>query len=123
MDKLLAKDVSKGKITAEQASAARECVTVIDHEKGITGMRDVDMVVEVRGDTYHLFERPYHLSNWNLRLLARFQSSLYVKDPKPSLEALLHEGYVVQSDDCTQCNDICDCELRRIYCTQIFNKY
>ncbi|KAI0919285.1 hypothetical protein AcW1_003836 [Taiwanofungus camphoratus] len=54
MDKLLAKDVSKGKITAEQASAARECVTVIDHEKGITGMRDVDMVVEAVSENLSL---------------------------------------------------------------------
>ncbi|GBE87472.1 putative 3-hydroxybutyryl-CoA dehydrogenase [Sparassis latifolia] len=46
MDKLLTKDVSKGKITSEQASVARERVSVISQEEGIKGMRDVDMVIE-----------------------------------------------------------------------------
>lgn len=53
MDKLLAKDVAKGRITAEQASEARERVTVVDQEKAIKGMRDVDMVVEVRPSSIH----------------------------------------------------------------------
>ncbi|KAJ7647828.1 3-hydroxyacyl-CoA dehydrogenase [Roridomyces roridus] len=42
MDKLLAKDVSKGRITTEAAKDARERVTVVDAK----GLRDVDMVVE-----------------------------------------------------------------------------
>ncbi|KAJ8501810.1 hypothetical protein ONZ51_g424 [Trametes cubensis] len=43
MDKLLAKDVSKGKITQEAAKEARDRVTVVDSTKSF---RDADMVVE-----------------------------------------------------------------------------
>lgn len=49
MDKLLAKDVSKGKIQDIEAKEARDRITVIDGSKGISGLRDVDMVIEVRG--------------------------------------------------------------------------
>ncbi|KAG6866428.1 hypothetical protein C0991_004713 [Blastosporella zonata] len=42
MDKLLAKDVSKGRITSEQSKEARDRVTVVD---GMKGLRDVDMAV------------------------------------------------------------------------------
>ena len=45
IDKLLAKDVGKGRLTDLQAKEARERISVID---GIEGFRDVDMVVEVR---------------------------------------------------------------------------
>ncbi|KAJ7496671.1 hypothetical protein FB451DRAFT_1335140 [Mycena latifolia] len=45
MDKLLAKDVSKARITADEAKDARGRVRVVD---SLEGMRDVDMVVEVR---------------------------------------------------------------------------
>lgn len=47
MDKLLAKDVSKGKLAAEQAKEARERVEIVD---GIEEMakKGIDMVVEVR---------------------------------------------------------------------------
>jgi len=54
MDKLLARDVSKGKITSEQASAARERVTVIDQEQGIKALRDVDMVIEAVSENLSL---------------------------------------------------------------------
>jgi hypothetical protein len=47
MDKLLAKDVAKGKIASEAAKEARERVTVLSEEKSIQGLRDCDMVVEV----------------------------------------------------------------------------
>ncbi|KAI0785837.1 3-hydroxyacyl-CoA dehydrogenase [Abortiporus biennis] len=46
MDKLLEKDVSKGKIKAEEAKEARDRVTVVAPEKGLEGFRDADMVVE-----------------------------------------------------------------------------
>ncbi|EIM80730.1 uncharacterized protein STEHIDRAFT_142638 [Stereum hirsutum FP-91666 SS1] len=46
MDKLLAKDVSKGKIQDIDAKEARDRITVIDGSKGISGLRDVDMVIE-----------------------------------------------------------------------------
>lgn len=49
MDKLLAKDVAKGRIQDIEAKEARDRITVIDGSKGISGLRDVDMVIEVRG--------------------------------------------------------------------------
>lgn len=49
MDKLLDKDVKKGKIeSAEAAKEARDRVVVLGEEEGIRGLRDVDMCVEVR---------------------------------------------------------------------------
>ena len=48
MDKLLAKDVAKGRLVDYEAKEARERVTVVPHDKGMKGLRDVDMVVEVR---------------------------------------------------------------------------
>ncbi|KAH9833513.1 3-hydroxyacyl-CoA dehydrogenase, partial [Rhodofomes roseus] len=54
MDKLLAKDVNKGKLTAEQAKEARERVTVVDQNRGITAMRDVDMVIEAASENLQL---------------------------------------------------------------------
>ena len=47
MDKLLAKDVAKGRITEQDAKEAKDRITVIGDDKGIRGLRDVDMVVEV----------------------------------------------------------------------------
>jgi 3-hydroxybutyryl-CoA dehydrogenase len=48
MDKLLAKDVDKGKIQASEAKEARERITVVDADKdGLHGFRDTDMVIEV----------------------------------------------------------------------------
>lgn len=44
VDKLLAKDVGKGRLTDTQAKEARERITVVD---SLEGLRDVDMVVEV----------------------------------------------------------------------------
>jgi len=48
VDKLLAKDVGKGRITSEAAKEARDRLTVVNGEVGMKGLRDVDMVVEVR---------------------------------------------------------------------------
>ncbi|KAG8729355.1 hypothetical protein FRC10_003971 [Ceratobasidium sp. 414] len=45
MDKLLAKDVSKGKLGSESAKEARDRVAVVG-EKGIKRSRDLDLVVE-----------------------------------------------------------------------------
>lgn len=44
MDKLLGKDVAKGKITELEAKEARERVSIVDQ---LHGLRDVDMVIEV----------------------------------------------------------------------------
>jgi 3-hydroxybutyryl-CoA dehydrogenase len=48
MDKLLAKDVLKGKISEADAKAARERVTVVPEGTGLRALKDVDMVIEVR---------------------------------------------------------------------------
>lgn len=45
IDKLLTKDVSKGKLTDVEAKEARERIRVVD---SMEGLRDADMVVEVR---------------------------------------------------------------------------
>ena len=47
MDKLLAKDVAKGRISSEEAREARDKISVVGREAGIKGMREVDMVIEV----------------------------------------------------------------------------
>ncbi|KAA1470528.1 hypothetical protein DENSPDRAFT_928919 [Dentipellis sp. KUC8613] len=54
MDKLLAKDVAKGKIQETEAKEARDRVTVIEGAKGLTGLRDVDMVVEAVSENLSL---------------------------------------------------------------------
>ncbi|CAK5281708.1 unnamed protein product [Mycena citricolor] len=56
MDKLLAKDVSKGRITSEAAKEARDRVSVIGAETGLKGLRDVDMVVEAVSESLPLKE-------------------------------------------------------------------
>jgi 3-hydroxybutyryl-CoA dehydrogenase len=48
MDKLLAKDVSKGKIQQSEANEAKDRIAVVGPDVGLKGLRDVDMVVEVR---------------------------------------------------------------------------
>jgi len=48
MDKLFAKDVLKGRISAADAKEARERVTVVPEGTGLKGFKDVDMVIEVR---------------------------------------------------------------------------
>lgn len=48
VDKLLAKDVAKGRITSDDAKDARGRITVVGSDAGIKGLRDVDMVIEVR---------------------------------------------------------------------------
>jgi 3-hydroxybutyryl-CoA dehydrogenase len=50
VDKLLEKDVGKGRLTSEQAKEGRDRITVVDDLKGL---RDVDMVVEVRYSPTH----------------------------------------------------------------------
>jgi hypothetical protein len=51
MDKLLAKDIAKGKIQEGDARQVRERVSVVDQAVGVRALRDVDMVIEVRGQT------------------------------------------------------------------------
>ncbi len=56
MDRLLAKDVSKGKIQEADARHARERVYVVDQAVGLRALRDVDMVIEVRRQTDFLLQ-------------------------------------------------------------------
>nr|GAT51518.1 predicted protein [Mycena chlorophos] len=51
MDKLLEKDVSKGRISSEDAKGARERVSVV---KELEGLRDVDMAVEAVSESLPL---------------------------------------------------------------------
>src|ERR1700720_1328147 len=44
MDRLLSKDVTKGKLGADEAKEARERITIVD---GTKAFRDVDLCVEV----------------------------------------------------------------------------
>lgn len=48
VDKLLAKDVAKGRITSEASKEARDRLSIVNGEAGLKGLRDVDMVIEVR---------------------------------------------------------------------------
>ena len=56
MDKLLAKDVSKGKLESSAAKEARDRVIVVG-EEGIKGFRDLDLVVEVCAPTLLIYFR------------------------------------------------------------------
>ncbi|KAJ7032703.1 3-hydroxyacyl-CoA dehydrogenase [Mycena alexandri] len=53
MDKLLAKDVGKGRISESEAKDARGRVVVVG-EEGVKGLRDVDMVVEAVSESLPL---------------------------------------------------------------------
>ncbi|PAV24231.1 3-hydroxybutyryl- dehydrogenase [Pyrrhoderma noxium] len=57
MDKLLAKDVAKGKIVEMEAQAARSRITIVPQDKGIPGLRDVDMVVEAVSENLSLKQK------------------------------------------------------------------
>ena len=52
VDKLLAKDVSKGRIQPGDAQDTRGRIQVVSPEEGLKGLRDVDMVVEVRVSSF-----------------------------------------------------------------------
>ncbi|KAF6761144.1 3-hydroxybutyryl-CoA dehydrogenase [Ephemerocybe angulata] len=54
MDKLLDKDVNKGRLTTEQAKEAKERVEVVGAEAALKGLRDVDMVVEAVSENLQL---------------------------------------------------------------------
>jgi hypothetical protein len=58
MDKLLKKDVSKGKLSQQEADEGRQRVKVVD---SMDGLKDVDMCVEVR----HLTRPPLSASMSN----------------------------------------------------------
>lgn len=54
MDKLLEKDVAKGKIQSEEAKEARDRVSVISPEKGTAGFHEADMVIEAVSENLSL---------------------------------------------------------------------
>ncbi|KAF8806645.1 hypothetical protein BYT27DRAFT_7191204 [Phlegmacium glaucopus] len=54
MDKLLAKDVAKGRLSSEEAKEARDKISVVGPEAGIKGMREVDMVIEAVSESLSL---------------------------------------------------------------------
>jgi 3-hydroxybutyryl-CoA dehydrogenase len=57
MDKLLAKDVAKGRIQEADARHARERVSVVDHAVGVKALRDADMVIEAVSENLELKKR------------------------------------------------------------------
>ncbi|KDQ56409.1 hypothetical protein JAAARDRAFT_36576 [Jaapia argillacea MUCL 33604] len=57
MDKLLAKDVSKGKIQDLEAKEARDRITIVGQDQGLKGMRDADMVVEAVSENLGLKQK------------------------------------------------------------------
>jgi len=57
MDRLLAKDVAKGKIQEADARHARERVSVIDQTVGVRALRDVDMVIEAASENLEVKQR------------------------------------------------------------------
>ncbi|KAF4563053.1 hypothetical protein EYR40_007228 [Pleurotus pulmonarius] len=54
VDKLLEKDVNKGRIQSIDAKEAKDRIQVVGHEEGIKGMRDVDMVIEAVSESLPL---------------------------------------------------------------------
>ena len=58
INKILEKDVANGRLSSEQAKNVREMISVVSPEVGIKGLRDVDMVIEVR--FYISFYKPHH---------------------------------------------------------------
>ena len=58
INKILEKDVVNGRLSSEQAKNVREMISVVSPEVGIKGLRDVDMVIEVR--FYISFYKPLH---------------------------------------------------------------
>ena len=74
MDKLLAKDVAKGRISSEEAKEARDKVSVVGPEAGIKGMREVDMVIEVRFlKNIYLKKKPASKKKMGFLKLGRFR--------------------------------------------------
>ncbi|KAI9441538.1 3-hydroxyacyl-CoA dehydrogenase [Lactarius indigo] len=57
MDKLLAKDVAKGKIQEADARQARERVSVVDRVVGVRALRDTDMVIEAVSENLEIKQR------------------------------------------------------------------
>ncbi|KAF9463584.1 3-hydroxyacyl-CoA dehydrogenase [Collybia nuda] len=75
MDKLLAKDVAKGRITSEQSKEARDRVTIVGGEVGVKGLRDVDMVIEAVSESLPLKQSIFASFAAELRLDAILASN------------------------------------------------
>jgi len=81
MDKLLAKDVAKGKIQDMEAKEARERVVVVDQERGVKALRDVDMVIEAASENLSLKQSIFASLSAELRpdaILATNTSSISI---------------------------------------------
>ncbi|KAF8674805.1 hypothetical protein AX14_005229, partial [Amanita brunnescens Koide BX004] len=78
VDKLLEKDVGKGRLTSEQAKEARDRITVVE---GLKGLRDVDMVVEAVSENLSLKQSIFSAFSQELRpdtILATNTSSISI---------------------------------------------
>jgi len=81
VDKLLAKDVAKGRITSEAAKEARDRLTVVGGETGLRGLRDVDMVIEAVSESLPLKQAIFRSFAQELRpdaILATNTSSISI---------------------------------------------
>jgi len=78
MEKLLEKDVAKGRLSSEEAKEAWDKVSVVGPQIGIKGMREVDMVIEVR--FYISFQEPFQKWTSQTRLFQSLyhSSNLYL---------------------------------------------
>ncbi|PFH50447.1 hypothetical protein AMATHDRAFT_3934 [Amanita thiersii Skay4041] len=81
VDKLLEKDVGKGRLTNADAKDARDRISVVDAAKGITGFRDMDMVVEAVSENLPLKQKIFSSFAQELRpdaILATNTSSISI---------------------------------------------
>jgi len=77
-NKLLEKDVGKGRLTSEEAKEARDRITVVD---GLKGLRDVDMIVEAVSENLSLKQSIFSAFSQELRpdaILATNTSSISI---------------------------------------------
>ncbi|KAG8877565.1 hypothetical protein FRB97_003317 [Tulasnella sp. 331] len=99
MDKLLEKDVKKGKIESSAAKEARDRVVLVDHTSdGIREMRDVDMCIEAASENFSLKAKLFANMAKELRpdaILASNTSSISITK---IAAATVHEGESTASE-------------------------
>ncbi|KAI5121445.1 hypothetical protein M0805_009554 [Coniferiporia weirii] len=81
MDKLLSRDVAKGRIADYEAQAARARINIVPQEKGLGGLRDVDMAIEAVSENLPLKQQIFSSLMQELRpdaILASNTSSISI---------------------------------------------
>jgi 3-hydroxybutyryl-CoA dehydrogenase len=98
-DKLLTKDVAKGRITSEFAKETRELIRVVSPEEGMAGLKDVDMVVEAASESLQLKQHLFQQLATHLRpdaILATNTSSISITKIAASAR---RDGVQVESEE------------------------